>query len=116
MHDAAPPAGFTPAQHASFLAAKAVAHATSYLNGHSNAATLGHNAKAMQFELMTGSDDAASRAVLDPARLLVVAMMGTSYAQGETRQDRWQHVMGALVELVRHEAQAMASPARETLR
>jgi len=105
MHSAAP--GFTPAQHASFLAAKVVAHATSFLNGNSDAVALGHNAKAMQFELMTGTDDSASRAVLDPARLLVVAMMGCSYAQGETRQERWQYVMGALVELVRHEAKAL---------
>jgi hypothetical protein len=105
---------------ASFLAAKVVAYATAYLDGRNDATELGRNAKTMQFELMTGTDDPPSRAVLDPARLLVVAMMGTSYAEGETRQDRWQHVMGALVELVRHEAAALASPApreqRDTLR
>lgn len=105
MHSAtAVPQHFMPAEHANFLAAKVVAHATAFLDGRNDAAELGRNAKAMQIELMIGTDDPASRAVLDPARLLVVAMMGASYAHGEPRQDRWQHVMGALVELVRHES------------
>ena len=34
-------------------------------------------------------------------------MLHTARAQDEARQDRWQHVMGALVELVRTESRAL---------
>ena len=34
-------------------------------------------------------------------------MLYTARAQDEARQDRWQHVMGALVELVRIESRAL---------
>lgn len=95
---------FSPAEHANFLAAKAAAHATAFLDGRNQAAELARNADAMQCELMTAAYDPAANAILDPTRLLVVAMARTAISQGEARQDRWQQVMGALVELVRHES------------
>jgi hypothetical protein len=55
-------------------------------------------------EVMAAIDDPDAKKILDPVRLLIVSMMGTAYALGDERQDRWQQVMGALVELVRHES------------
>lgn len=104
MHSPAPHPGFTPAQHASFLAAKATAHATAFLNGRNDAALLALNARSVQYEILAAPDEPQAKAILDATRLLVVAMLGTASAIGEPRQDRWQHVMGALVELVRQEA------------
>jgi hypothetical protein len=98
------PANFTPAEHANFLAGKAVSYATGYLDGRHDASQLARHARALQIELLAAPDDPAARAILDPVRMLMVAMTCTSWAFGEARQDRWQHVMGSLVELVRHES------------
>jgi len=96
---------FTPAEHANFLGAKVVAHATALLDGRHDAAQALANARAVTCELVAAPDDPAARAILDPARLLVVALMGAAQSDaGSARQDRWMHVMGALVELVRSEA------------
>jgi hypothetical protein len=98
-------ANFTAAEHANFLGAKTVAHATALLDGRNDGAQALRNARAITCELIAAPDDPAANAILDPARLLVVAMMGAASADpGSPRQDRWMHVMGALVELVRHEA------------
>ena len=110
--DPAPPNGYAGTGHANFIAGKVVAHATAFLDGRNDAIELGRNARADQIELMAGGEDAAAKQVLDASRLLVVSMMGTSYAQGEQRQDRWQMVMGALVELVRHESLALRTAPR----
>lgn len=95
------------AEAASFLAAKTVACATSFLNGSSDEEKLGRAAHAIQCELMTGwagISDLAVNAVLDPVRLLVVAMTHAADAPTEARADRWRQVMGALVELVADES------------
>jgi hypothetical protein len=97
-------ANFTPAEHANFVAAKVVALATAFLDGRNDAAELRRNAQSLMCEIVAVSDDAPARAILDPTRLLVIAMAGTAAASGEARQDRWQHLMGALVELVRFES------------
>jgi hypothetical protein len=104
MHSTAPRATFTPAEQANLLAGKAVAHATAYLGGLHDAATLGRNARSLQYEILGAGEDLQAKAILDASRLLVVAMLGAAAAIGEVRQDRWQHLMGALVELVRHES------------
>ena len=95
---------FTAAEHANFLAAKVVGYATAFLDGRHDTITLGRNARSAQMEVLAAVDDPQAKATLDPVRLLIVAMMGTSYADSEVRQDRWQQVMGSLVELVRHES------------
>jgi hypothetical protein len=95
---------FTPAEHANFLAGKITGYATAFLDGRHDVITLGRNSRSAQMEVMAAVDDPAAKAILDPVRLLIVSMMGTAYAQGDERQDRWQQVMGALVELVRHES------------
>jgi hypothetical protein len=102
------PAHLNAADQANLIAGKVVAHATAYLDGRNDASELARNARALQIELLGApSDDPKARPILDVARLLVAAMMGASWAAGEARQDRWQHVMGALVELVRHESNAL---------
>lgn len=98
---------FTPAEHANFLAGKVIAYATAYLDGRNDAAVLGGNARAAMLELVVATDDPTAKAILDPSRLLVIAMLNTSAAEGEARQDRWQQVMGALVEMVRHESREL---------
>jgi hypothetical protein len=95
---------FTAVEHANFVAAKVVSHATAFLDGRNDAGELGRNARSVMCELIPVTDDASAKAILDPARLLTIAMMNTAAAEGDARQDRWQHVMGALVELVRHES------------
>lgn len=107
MHSTTPYPTFTVSEHASFLAAKTVAHATAYLDGRNDAARLGLDARSIQFEILGAPEDTSAKAVLDAARMLVVAMLGAAGAIGERRQDRWHHVMGALVELVRNEAAEM---------
>jgi hypothetical protein len=100
-------ANFTPAEHACFLAAKTVAHATAYLDGRNDAGMLGSNARSIHLELISAPDDPKAKPILDAARLLMVSMMAASGAEEPTREDRWQQVMGALVELVRHESQQL---------
>lgn len=98
---------FTPPELANFLAARTVAEATAYLDGRHDADRLGRAADAFQGEIMTawyGEISADINAVLVPVRLLVLAMRRAALAQELARQDRWQQVMGALVELVRHES------------
>lgn len=110
-------ANFSPAEHASFLAAKTVAHATGYLDGRHSAADLDRNARSMMLELIAAPDEMKAKPILDSARLLVVSMMGAASCHHAVdginatvdiaREDRWQQVMGALVELVRHENHAL---------
>lgn len=95
------------AEAAGFLASKTVACATAFLDGSSDEGALARAADAIQCELMTGwagVSDLGVNAVLDPVRLLVVAMTRAGDAPTEQRQDRWRQVMGALVELVNHES------------
>ena len=97
-------ANFTPAEHANFLAAKVVSHATAYLEGRQDAAELSRNARSVMLELIAAPDDPHAKPVLDASRLLVVAMTGAAWAHEPAREDRWQQVMSALVDLVRHES------------
>ncbi len=113
MHDLAQhpdvkAAGFTAPELANFLAAKAVSHATAFLEGRHLAPELASNAHSLQLELMTaftGAADIHVNAILDPSRMLVFAMMRTADAEGvPARQDRWADVMAAMVDLVRLES------------
>jgi hypothetical protein len=96
----------TPEQ-ANFLAAKVVACATAFLDGRHCAAHLAADADRLQCELLTAASDPDSICILVPARLLVIAMAITARAKDEARLDRCQAVMGALVELARHESTDM---------
>lgn len=103
-------ANFSVPEHANFLGAKVIAHATAFLDGRNDAADLGRNARSVNLELIPVGDDPKAKPLLDAARLLVIAMMGASAAADEVRQDRWMQVMGSLVELVRHESLELRTP------
>lgn len=109
MHDVTASSGarFTPAENANFIAAKAVAHAVAFAEGRNTIAELARNARSVQFELLGVPEDLQAKTILDACRLLVVAMMGTAWAGDDPRSARWQSVMMALVELVRHESLAL---------
>ena len=95
---------FSPAEHANFIAAKVVSYARAYLGGRNDLAELARNAHSLMIELVVCSDDPEARRILDSARLLAIAMVGTAGAASEARLDRWKQAMGALVELVCHES------------
>ncbi|SDC08529.1 hypothetical protein SAMN05216337_1001217 [Bradyrhizobium brasilense] len=95
---------FSAAEHANFIAGKVVAYATAYLDGRNDLADLARNAASVMVELIACSDDAAAKVILNPARLLANAMTITAGATSDASVDRWQQVIGSLVELVRHES------------
>jgi hypothetical protein len=96
-------ADLTVPERANCFAASVVSCATAYLNGSVSAAELAMHAGAFQIVLMTayaGVSDIDVNGVLDPVRLLVVSMIRTATCVSTARQDRWSHVMGALIDLV----------------
>lgn len=99
-----PDARMTEPEQANFLAAKVVAAATAYLDGRHEAAQLAVDADRLHSELLLSGTANEAQGILVPARLLVIAMTRAARCVGEARLDRWQAVMGALVELVRHES------------
>jgi hypothetical protein len=106
-----------PIDAANLLAGHAVAYATAFLDGRHDAEVLSRNACALQVALMTSTDTATL--ILDPVRLLTVAMLRTAavaiapdhFGFRSARQARWQQVMAALVDLVRHESRGLLAPA-----
>jgi hypothetical protein len=97
---------FSARQVANILAVRAVRHATEFLQGRDGPTLLGMHADALQLELIM--TDPAANGLLNPVRLLNVAMMSTARTALESdvdaaRLDRWMHVMAALVELVQDE-------------
>jgi hypothetical protein len=102
---AARPAAYpTPVDHAVFLAATAVSHATAFLDGRNDAAITRQNAERIFAELILAGRDPAANHILGPVRLLAIATLRAAVTESETLQERWQHVMGALVDLVRQES------------
>lgn len=94
---------FTPTEHANWLAARAVASATAYLDGRHGVDQLEKQALEIQIELLAASACQA-RSILDPVRLLNIAAMRTARTHGDARRDRWRQVLASLVDLVRHES------------
>jgi hypothetical protein len=99
--DGTVPEYFSASDHAVFLAAKAVAHATGFLDGRIDAEALGKKAEQFNDELKFARNP-ATNGILDPVKMLATAMSNAAAANGEPLQDRWHHVMGQLVELIRH--------------
>ncbi|MCP1832795.1 hypothetical protein [Bradyrhizobium sp. USDA 4545] len=95
---------FSPAEHANFIAGKVVSYAESFLNERADRALLGRNAQSVMIELVACADDPAAKAILDPARLLTIAMIGAAGADDWARRMRWCEVMTALVAMVRQES------------
>jgi hypothetical protein len=97
-------AHFNAAEHANFIAAKAIAIATAYLDGRSDGPLLGRNACHLNGELMATAGDVDANRILEPVRLLVRVMSNAAISEDEARRDLWELLMGGLVELVRHES------------
>lgn len=99
---------FTAPEVANLLAAQAVAASTSYLDGRSDGAKLGHEAERIFLELQMIGHDPRCNAIADPTRLMVVAMMRTAISTGK-RAKRWRAVMKAFVPLLRQESTELAT-------
>jgi hypothetical protein len=97
---------FTAAEHAVFLAAKAVAHATGFLDGRIDAEQLGQKAAELNDELKFARNP-ATNGILDPVQMLATAMSNAATVEGEALQDGWNNVMAYLVELIRHISKEM---------
>lgn len=97
-------ADFSPVEHANFVAARVVGHATAYLDGRNDADTLYICARSVCCDLMMVSEDLRAKAILDATRLLTIAMLNASSTKDAARLDRWQQVMGSLVDLVKMES------------
>jgi hypothetical protein len=98
------------------LAGQAVGCAASFLDGRRDVERLALDAAWLSAELMVARDagDLAVNAILDPARLLVVAMTHTARVTDEARAERWRQVMGSLITLVRAESLALRPRAEPT--
>jgi len=100
------PAELTPQEVASFIAATAIAGATAFIDGRSDAAALAQAADKLQAKLMLAGEDPATSGVLVPTAMLVKCMSYTAIATGP-RLLRWRAIMSAFVDLVRTENAAM---------
>lgn len=87
-----------------FLTAKAVASATAYLEGRSDAARLEAEADRLMFDMFAAPHHPAATSLSDPSRMLVIAMKRLARATEAWRVERWQMIVAALVELVRRES------------
>jgi hypothetical protein len=110
MSDAA--TELAPIDAANLLAGQAVAYATAYLDGRQNAEQLAAHAARVHVKLVIAlhtdtAPDPAVKAILNPVRLLAVAMTHAARATDQARQDRWRDVMGSLIELTRIESRAL---------
>ena len=91
------------------LAGHAVGCATAFLDGRHGVEKLASNAAWLSIELMVTREpgDLAVNAILDPTRLLVIAMTHAARVTDEARADRWRQVMRSLSEMVRVESLAL---------
>lgn len=89
---------------ANLLAGKAVASASAYLEGRSDAAKLSAAADRLLLDLFIAPHHPASASLSDATRVLVIAMMRLAHAEEVWRVDRWHQLVAALVELVRDES------------
>jgi hypothetical protein len=99
---------FTAPELANFLAAQAVAAATSFLDGRSEGAALAREADRVLLQLQLIENDPRCNAIADPTRLLLQVMMHTAIATG-ARAERWADLMAAFVPLLRQESTDLAA-------
>lgn len=102
----------TRVEQANLIAGHAVAYATAYLDGRHTAQQLADNADRLFLDLLV-IETAETSAFLVPVQLLALTMMRTArcaqdLSQWPSHLDRWQQVMGALVNLVLHESRHLA--------
>jgi hypothetical protein len=106
-----------PIDDANLLAGHAVAAATAFLGGRHDWKQLLGEVDRLQASLLA-IDDIGTHQILQPLRLLVIAMRGMALAAqahdvptapplAVARLDRWEQVTASLVELVRAESMAL---------
>jgi len=106
-----------PIDAANLLAGQVVAAATGFLDRRHDWMKLLQEADSLQASLLA-MDDIGTHQILQPVRLLVIAMRGTALAtrahhgpgappNALARLDRWEQVTASLVELVRSESLAL---------
>jgi hypothetical protein len=104
-------ARLAPMDQANLLAGHAVSYATAYLNGRHDIGQLADNADRLFLDLLVVETAETSRFLI-PVQLLAIAMMRTAKHAREIaidcneRSERWQAVMGSLIELVQAESRA----------
>ena len=116
---------------ATLLAGHAVSYAEGFLAGRIDAVQLKASAERLELELATLPDDPMIPSLINPVRLLSIALARTAahalvlragQRAGENslhqgieivagRLDRWKQVTAALTDLVRHEAKSFVKAA-----
>lgn len=99
---------FNPPELANFLAAQAVAAATSYLDQRSGPDELARTAARVFLQLQDLASDPRCNAIVDPTRLLITAMIHAAITTGP-RRFRWAEIMESLVGLLRLESSELAA-------
>jgi len=98
-----------PIDAANLLDGQAVAEAEALLAERRDAGSCEAAAYRLQLELIAKENDVASNVILNPVRLLTVALGRAARADTEERRARWRRVLAALTDLVRHESLALRS-------
>ena len=99
---------FTAPELANFLAAQAVASATSFIEGRGGAGELAREAERIFSQLELIGADPRCNEIVDPTRLLLTAMIHAAVTSGP-RAERWADIMNAFVRLLRLESTELAS-------
>jgi hypothetical protein len=98
----------TAPEQANLIAAQAVAAATSFLDGRSDACSLAGAAGHLSAALDQVQPDPRASEILDVTRLLVRTMILTAVATRPARAGRWADIMECFVNLLRHESKQLA--------
>lgn len=98
----------TPPEQANLIAAQAVAAATSFLDGRSDACTLAGAAGGVLNDIGKLPADPRAHQIVDSTKLLAMAMINTAVSKS-ARAERWADIMRAFVSLLRHESSDLAA-------
>ncbi|WP_316172446.1 hypothetical protein [Bradyrhizobium sp. SZCCHNRI2049] len=104
----------SPLDAANLLAGQAVAAATAFLDGRSDARRLALDASRLEAQSL-GFSDQFSSGLLQGVRMLIVACKAIAAADREIEADgaglilreKWEMVAGQLVELIRHQSRML---------
>jgi hypothetical protein len=98
---------FTKPELANFLAAQAVAAATSFSEGRASARQLAIEGERIATQLDLVGRDQRCTAIVDATQLLLKAMIHTAVSTGQ-RAERWTDIMNAFAGLLRLESTELA--------
>jgi hypothetical protein len=98
---------FTKPELANFLAAQAVAAATSFSEGRASARQLANEGARIASQLELVGPDPRCNAIVGATQLLLKAMIHTAVATG-VRAERWTDIMNAFASLLRLESTELA--------